>query len=198
MEEKQKSFSAKASSYAPAGAMEDKTEDKEKEKSSSDKAEDKSEDKKEEKKTDLEQCCKKRDEYLAGWQRARADFLNYKKEEVDRVGKLMFFAQANVILGVLPVLDNFRIAEKELPDDSKKDVNIQGLLKAKQELLNFFKIIGVKEIETKNKKFDPNFSEAIEQVEAKDKETGTIVEEVQKGYTLQEQVIRPAKVKTAK
>ena len=190
-------------------------EEKKEEKSSSDKPEDKAEDKKEEsssasaeatedkqkkadKGTELEQCCKKRDEYLAGWQRARADFLNYKKEEVDRVGKLMFFAQANVILGILPVLDNFRIAEKELSDDSKKDVNIQGLLKAKQELLNFFKIIGVEEIQTKDKKFDPNFSEAVEQVEVKDKEAGTIVEELQKGYTLQGQVIRPAKVKVVK
>ena len=159
--------------------------------------EEKKEDKAEDKANDIEQCCKKRDEYLAGWQRARADFLNYKKEEIDRVGKLMFFAQANVILGILPVLDSFETAEKKLSDDVKKDANTQGLLKAKQELLNFFKIIKVEEIQTKNKKFDPNFAEAVEQVEAKDKETGTIVEELQKGYTLQGQVIRPAKVKTA-
>ncbi len=176
--------------------MRDMEEDKQ---SSSKKAtEDKTADEGGKKLTELEQCSKKRDEYLAGWQRARADFLNYKKEEIERVGKLMFFAQANVILGILPVLDNFKIAEKKLTDDLKKNVHTQGLLKAKQELLNFFKIIKVEEIETINKKFDPNLAEAVEQVEAKDKESGIVVEELQKGYTLQGQVIRPAKVKVVK
>ena len=53
-------------------------------------------------------------------------------------------------------------------------------------------------METKDKKFDPNFHEAAEQVEAKDKEKGTIMEETQKGYLIDNHVLRPAKVKVSK
>ncbi len=143
----------------------------------------------------LAECEKKKEEFLAGWQRARADFLNYKKEEAKRLGSLAFFAQVEVILNILPILDNFEKAVQEKQKDSE---TIQGFLQIKKQIEQILKNFGVEEIKTIGEKFDPNFSEAKEEVDVKDKEQGIVIEEIQKGYTLQGKVIRPAKVKVAK
>ena len=57
---------------------------------------------------------------------------------------------------------------------------------------------GVKEIESLDKKFDPNLHEVAGEVEVKDKESGTIIEEIQKGYILEDKLLRPAKVRVSK
>jgi len=147
---------------------------------------------------ELEECEKKKDEYLAGWQRARADFINYKKEELERIGELLKYVGEEMILKILPLLDNFEAAEKNLPQELKGNENIKGILQLKNQILDLFKKNGVEEIKTKGEKFDPNFHEAVETVEAKDLESGTILEETQKGYKINGKLIRPAKVKVAK
>lgn len=152
----------------------------------------------EELKKQLADCQKKREEYLAGWQRARADFLNHKKEEMERMEELLKFANLELILKILPILDNFDLAEEKIPEDLKKDENVKGILQVKKQVLDFLKQYGIEKMETVGKKFDPNFHEAAEMVEAKDKDSGIILEEIQKGYTIQGQVLRPAKVKVTK
>jgi molecular chaperone GrpE len=149
-------------------------------------------------KEELEDCKRKAAEYLAGWQRAKADFLNYKREEMERISKILKTAGQDLILKILPILDNFDEAEKKLSPESKNDKNISGLLQIKSQIQDFLNNQGVKEIETKNQKFDPNLHEAVEEVEAKGEESGMIVEEVRKGYITADRVIRPAKVKVAK
>ena len=59
---------------------------------------------------ELEKITKERDEYLAGWQRSRADLMNYKKEEMERISGLMRYAQEELLLKLLPVLDNLERA----------------------------------------------------------------------------------------
>ena len=76
----------------------------------------------------LEECQKEKDEYLAGWQRARADILNYKKEEMERIEEILKYAGEELILKILPILDNFDLIEKKLPDNLKEDVNVKGIL----------------------------------------------------------------------
>ena len=152
----------------------------------------------EELKKELEICRKKQNEYLAGWQRARADFINHKKEELGRMGELVKFATEEMVLKALLILDNFYLTEKKLPENLKKDENVRGILQIKNQLLEFLKSQGVEEIKCLGQKFDPNFQEAVEMIEKKDAESGTVIEEVQKGYTLDFKVIRPAKVKVAK
>ena len=146
----------------------------------------------------LQECEKAKQEYLEGWQRARADFLNYKKEELKRVEGLIEFAKEGMILKILSILDNFEIAEKSLPQDLKEDKNIKGLLLIKNQLKEFLKQNGVEEIELKGEKFDPAFCEVIEAIEDKEKESGVVIEEIQKGYKINGRVLRPAKVKVAK
>lgn len=173
----------------------------EKEKPSSAKAtEDKEELNIEDLKKQLEECQKLKDEYLQGWQRARADFLNYKKEEMERIGELLKYANEEFVLRILPVLDNFDLIEKKLPENLKNDDNIKGLLLVKKQILDLLKNWGVEEIKTLGEKFDPNLHEAVEEVEAKGKDikSGIIVEEIQKGYKINGRLLRPAKVNVVK
>lgn len=146
----------------------------------------------------LDVCQKLKDEYLAGWQRERADFLNYKKEEMERVGELIKYAGAGLVLKFLLVLDNIGIAEKKLPKDLIDNENVKGLLQIKRQIQDILKSQSVEEIETLGKKFDPSFQEIIAEVELDDREPGIVVEEVCKGYKMHGNILRPAKVKVSK
>lgn len=152
----------------------------------------------EESQRQLEECQKQRDEYLAGWQRAKADFINYKKDETERVSKILQYATEELALRFLPIVDNFEITEKALPEDLKKDKHIEGLLLIKNQIKDFLKNQGVEEFNAVGEKFDPNFHEVVEEVEDKEKESGTVLEEIQKGYKINGKLLRPAKVKISK
>ncbi len=167
---------------------------------------------------ELEECEKKAAEYLAGWQRGRADFLNYKKEEMERIGELLKYANEEFVLKILPILDNFEIIEKKLPENLKNDENpegepsvpygasVKGFLQIKRQLENFLKSLGAEEIKSVGEKFDPQLHEVVEEVELKDNDStsspqeksGIIVEEIQKGYKISGHLLRPAKVKIVK
>lgn len=153
---------------------------------------------KDKKDKELAECQKQREEYLAGWQRARADLLNYKKEEIERMGEILKSAGEEFVLKILPILDNFEAAEKAIPDDLKNDGNVKGLLMIKAQIQDFLKSQGLEEVKSTGESFDPNFHEVVEQVEAKDKESGIIIEEIQKGYKINGRLLRPAKVKVVK
>ncbi len=152
----------------------------------------------EELKKKLEECQKQKADFLAGWQRARADFLNYKKEEMERIGDLLNYANAGLILKILPILDNFDLAEKKISENLKNDENVKGILQIKTQILDFLKNQGIEEIKTIGEKFDPNFMEVMEEIKKPETEAGTVVEEVKRGYKIHGKVIRPAKVKVSK
>ncbi len=141
---------------------------------------------------------KEKEEYLNGWKKEKADFINYKKEETKRMMFFLELEKANLLLKSISVLDNFYRAEKEAEKRVEEDNLILGFLKIKEQIENFLKEEGVEEIKTENEFFDPNFHEAVEMVEEKDKESGKILEELEKGYLLNKKVIRPAKVKVIK
>jgi len=71
---------------------------------------------------------------LAGWQRARADFLNYKREEIERFENIIDIANEEMILKILPLLDNMELAEKHLSDDLKGNDYVKGVLQIKTQL----------------------------------------------------------------
>lgn len=152
----------------------------------------------EELKKKLEECQRQKDEYLRGWQKARAELLNYKKEEMERIGEILKYVAESLILKILPILDNFEIAEKKILENLRQDENVKGILQIKTQILDFLKNQGVEEIKTLGEKFDPNFQEVVEEVETKEKESGIVIEEVQKGYLLHGKLLRPAKVRVTK
>jgi len=145
---------------------------------------------------ELEEIKKKCAEYLCGWKRERADFLNYKKEEVERISQLAKFANEDLILKLLPVLDNMCLAVEHIEDE--------GVQQIKKQLEDFLKEQGIEALETINKPFDPATMEAVGETESPDRrmsedaEPGTVIEEVQRGYTMHGKVIRPARVKISK
>jgi molecular chaperone GrpE len=146
----------------------------------------------------LKECQEIKEEYLNGWKRAKADFLNYKKEEAIRLEEFACRQKADFVLKLLPVLDNFYIAESKLPAELKDNQWVEGLIRIKKQIVDFLKSQGVVEIQSLGRKFDPNFHEAIEKVEGKGAEAGIIIEEIKKGYLFQGRVLRPAQVKVAK
>jgi len=155
----------------------------------------------EELKKEIEQLKAQKDEYLAGWQRERADLINHKKEEIERMGQFIGFAKEELVLEILPILDNFEVAEKNLPDKLREDVNVKGLLQVKLQFEDFLKKLGVKEIKVVGEKFDPRFHEIVEEKPfdaAQGQKSGVIFEEVQKGYMMGGRLLRPAKVKVTK
>jgi len=150
----------------------------------------------EDSKKKLEECQKQKEEYLAGWQRARADLINYKKTEMERVGEILKYANEGFILKFLPVLDNFDLLEKKLSAEVKNNDEFKGILQIKKQIQDFFSNQGLEEIKSVGEKFDPNLHEVAEEVEAKDKDI--IVEEIQKGYKINGRLLRPARVKITK
>lgn len=145
------------------------------------------------KKKELEKIIKEKDEYFSGWQREKADFLNYKKQEFERLKETLNIAKESLFKELIPVLDNFNLAQKAIPEEEKEKNSIKGLLLIKKQLEDSLKSLGLEEIETIGKQFDPKMHEAVEEVEGA--EPGVIVEEVQKGYSFQDKIIRVAKVK---
>jgi len=151
-------------------------------------------------KESLAACEKMRDDYLAGWQRQKADFLNYQKDIVKRTEEILKLANEDLIKDLLIVLDSFDISlnssKGEQLNASEKRI-VQGLALIKSQLEDVLRKKGVEAIETKNQRFNPEFHEVVEEVAAEGEE-GTIVEEVVRGYCLNGRVIRPAKVKIIK
>lgn len=147
--------------------------------------------------SELEEIRKKRDEYLEGWKRARADFVNYKKNEAARLSKARKKEKKKIILDLLEIVDNFYLAEKNIPDKEKNDY-LTGLLNIRKQMEKFLKSYGVEEIDTVGNEFDPNIHEAVAMVDSEESDNNKIIEEVNKGYLLDGELLRPAKVKVAK
>ena len=127
-------------------------------------------------------------------QRTQANFENYRKQTEKRLEEFREFATKNLILQILPVLDNF---ERAL---NSKEVNpadfIHGIELIYSQLFSILEEQGIKPIAIENGKFDPYHHEPLLKVES-DLPEGTIIEELQKGYTLHGIVLRPAKVKVS-
>ncbi len=146
--------------------------------------------------SEFEQCKKERDEYLAGWQRARADFANFRKDEAQRVGELVRFSQEGLLSELLLVLDSFDLAAASMRQDSPE---YKSFSLVQSQLSGILKRHGLEEIAPQvGNAFDPSVHEAIETVDHEHAQSGTVAALVYKGYTYQGKVLRPARVKIAK
>jgi len=139
-------------------------------------------------KTKLKEYQKEKEEYLTQAQRARADLINYRRRQEEKIMPgILAIGQASIINKILPVLDSLE-AGAEKNEDIKK---------IKEQMIGVLKECNIEEIKTIGEEFNPEFHEAIEQVESKKKQ-GTIVQEIQKGYLLNKKLLRVSKVKVAK
>lgn len=144
----------------------------------------------------LKECEAKKQEYLDSWQRAQAEFVNTRKRDEERNKEVVKFANESLILEIIPALDSFDMAfgNKESWEKVSKDWRT-GVEYIYSQLLSVLQNNGVTQINPLGQKFSPELHEAVEEVVTDKKEEGTIMEVVQKGYSLQGKLIRTAKVK---
>jgi molecular chaperone GrpE (heat shock protein) len=142
-------------------------------------------------KQQLDEAIAQRDEYLNGWQRAKADFMNYKKGEAKNLDDLSKYGNEKIIKELLSILQTFDLA---LEDMQKKGAVDKGIELIRSQFEDVLKRRGIEKIELKpGDMFDPATAEAMMEVEA-DGPPGSIVEIMEPGYRLHEKVLRAAKV----
>ena len=132
--------------------------------------------------------------------RYQAELINYRKRKDEEPEKKLKYANEDLILEILPVLDNFERAIK-MDDDNLEDEVSQFLSGMKMVYASLTKAIekyGVKEIDALGKVFDATYHQAVMTEEVKDKDKDIVLEVYQKGYILKDKVIRPAMVKVNK
>jgi molecular chaperone GrpE len=145
---------------------------------------------------DLKQAKKEKEEYLTGWQKERADFANYKKEEDSRKAMLKDVIKEDVISRFLSVADSFSMAFANKEAWEKVDANWRkGVEYIYAQLSSIFEEYGVKPIGEVGEKFDPNLHHSLHTISTDKKEQDhTVAQVIQKGYKLGSRVMRPARV----
>jgi molecular chaperone GrpE len=126
--------------------------------------------------------------------RLAADFDNFRRRQTQEREDLLKYAGQNLILDILPVLDNFERAMSSSKDAKDIDSVISGIELIQKQLFEAMKKNGVEEIEALDNVFDPNYHEAVQQIVNDEKPDHTVINELQKGYTLNGRVIRPSMV----
>jgi molecular chaperone GrpE len=127
-------------------------------------------------------------------QRLQADFENYKKRTEKEKQEFVKYACQNIVLDLLPILDNFELA---LQHTKNQEEFVKGIELVYANFIDVLEKKGLKQINSINKEFNPVIHEALMQEKSKES-PGTIIEEFQKGYMINDKVIRPTKVKVAK
>ena len=155
-----------------------------------------------------EQCESEKDELtlanekIKDWEdkykRLLAEFDNFRKRSEKESATMIDFGASMVLTKILPVVDNFERAISSVPDEIKENTFVDGIDKIYKQILKTFEEIGVKPIESVGKPFDANLHNAVMTDENAEGEVDTVVEELQKGYTYKNQVLRHSMVKVKK
>ncbi len=138
---------------------------------------------------------KKAGEYLAMWQRAQADFINYKRRTEQERLEFNSFANATLVQAILPVLDDLERALDAIPEEFAGHDWVQGVKLVERKFKTVLEGQGVKPILALGMQFDPKYHEALRQGEG---EEGVVIGELQKGYMLNDKLLRPARVVVGK
>ena len=130
---------------------------------------------------------------LTGWQRAQADFINYRRRNEQEREEIIRFANAALILSLLPILDDFERATNSFPTKLSRVKSgwVEGVGLIERKLRTTLEEQGLSHIETVDEPFDPCLHEAVGQDKGKE---DVVIREIEKGYKLHDKVLRPAKV----
>jgi molecular chaperone GrpE len=150
--------------------------------------------------TELEKCRAERQEYLDGWQRSKADYINLKKRNDQDRENIIGYAKEDLILEMIKIGDNFQLAFKDKEAWEKAPENWRrGIEYIYNNLKQVLADQGVVEINPLGEEFNPEKHDAVEMIETTDKtQDHKIVEVIQLGYSLKDRVIRHATVKVSK
>lgn len=147
----------------------------------------------------LKECLSEKQEYLNGWQRAKADIVNLRKDEEKRRADLSIFVQEGLFFELLPALDSFDMAFENKETWEKVDENWRiGVEHIHTQLLTIFQQYNFVPFDPIGEKFDPAKHNSVESVTTEKKnEDNKVIKVLQKGYTFNGKVVRPANVKVA-
>ncbi len=145
----------------------------------------------------LEKCRREKEQYLAGWKRAKADLENYKRRESERNARREREAENRVLMALLPIIDNFERAAAVLPEETEADDYVKGVLRIRKECEQLLQQFGVERVDATGATFDPTVHEAVSQTESDDHESGKVVAQIHAGYKRGDTLLRPAQVQVA-
>jgi len=127
--------------------------------------------------------------------RQLAEFENFRKRSEKEKSRMFEIGAKSVVEKMLPVIDNFERGLQGVPEEEKETPFVQGVELVYKQLLTAFEELGVKPIEAVGKEFDPNLHNAVMMVDDEELESGTVAEEMQKGYMYKDSVVRHSMVK---
>ncbi|MBI2830487.1 MAG: nucleotide exchange factor GrpE [Chloroflexi bacterium] len=133
----------------------------------------------------------KAEKYLANWQKAEANLINYKRQVELEKQESSKFANATLILSILPVLDDFERALSSLSVEQSTQPWVEGFKLIRRKLHIILEMQGLTEIKAKGEPFDPRFHEAVRQDKGKE---NIVIQEIQKGYMFKNRLLRASKV----
>lgn len=143
---------------------------------------------------ELEEKVKKLEEALL---RNQAELINFKRRKEEETSRLLKYAEEDIILGFLPILDNIERAINMDDEDLEDEVSkfLEGFKMIYAQIKSLLEKFEVKEIECLNEPFDPTYHQAVLTGNDENFESGIILEVLQKGYIYKDRVIRPSMVK---
>jgi molecular chaperone GrpE len=147
---------------------------------------------------DLAQAQAQASEYLDGWQRERAEFLNYKKRVERDLENARAIAAASILTRYLAILDDIERALKDRPANSELQAWVSGIQLIQRKLQAILDAEGVETIPAEGMMFDPTIHEAVTFEPGDGFREGQIIEVLQKGYRIGERILRPAMVRVAR
>jgi len=126
--------------------------------------------------------------------RNMAEFDNFRKRTEKEKAQMFDMGAKTIIEKILPIVDNFERGFTTVEEDDKEDAFVQGMDKVYKQLMTELDNMGVKPIEAVGQEFDPEFHNAVMQVESDEYESGVVAQELLKGYTYKDSVVRHSMV----
>ncbi|MEE3325970.1 MAG: nucleotide exchange factor GrpE [Myxococcota bacterium] len=150
-------------------------------------------------KEEFEARCNEADELTDRYTRLQAEFENFRRRSLKEKQEALQYGQQNLIKDLLATVDNLERALEHA--DSGQEVDLSSILEGvdlvQREFLTALGKVGVKQVDPAGEAFDPNFHEAMGQIPAAGVEPNSVVQVLQKGYVLQDRMLRPARVLVA-
>ena len=126
--------------------------------------------------------------------RQMAEFDNFRKRTDKEKGQMFDMGARTIVEKILPVIDNFERGLASVPEENQDDPFVSGMQMVYKQLMTELEAAGVKAIECAGEEFNPDFHNAVMQVESEELESGTIAQELQKGYMYKDSVVRHSMV----
>ena len=126
--------------------------------------------------------------------RQMAEFENFRRRTEKEKTQMYEVGAKSIIEKILPVVDNFERGLAAVPEEQRNDAFVDGMDKIYKQMMTVFAEMGVKPIEAVGKEFDPEYHNAVMQVESEEYESGVVAQELQKGYMYRDSVVRHSMV----